>query len=276
MEERQVLTIGAMAVLENLGTYQFMTPQQMVMSGISPNIKTIRDKLLKQLIRRKKPLVNVFDFGFVPTVGRLSKIYCLSQNGAYVLAESLGVDVQEIQYPKRGVQFANDYFHRKFCIDFHIKFRNWCRETDKEVFQYDNYFGKVKGGQGYISQTAVNLESGTRLIADSIASFDERMFALEMHNTKQTAKIMRQLETHLIAMKEKAISTKYQHLKICPVLSVFTHKGTMEATKKRLLDKVPYFLKFKGGFLFNFLEDVEQDITQGWHAIDNQPVDFFV
>ncbi len=276
MEERQVLTIGAMAVLENLGTYQFMTPQQMVMSGISPNIKTIRDKLLKQLIRRKKPLVNVFDFGFVPTVGRLSKIYCLSQNGAYVLAESLGVDVREIQYPKRGIQFANDYFHRKICIDFHIQFRNWSKEMDKEIFCYDNYFGKVKGGQGYISQTAVNLESGTRMIADLITIFDERMFALEVHNTKQTAKIMRQLENHLTAMKERAISTKYQHVKTCPVLSVFTHKGTMEATKKRLLSKAPNFIEYKGGFLFNLWETVEQNITQGWHTIDSKAVDFFI
>lgn len=275
MQEKQILTMGAMSILENLRIYQFLSPQQMVMAGVSPNIKTVRDKLIRQLIKRNKPLLNVYDFGFVPTVGRLSKIYCLSQNGAYVLAESLGVDIQEVPYPKKGVQFANDYFHRKICIDFQINFRNWIKQTDSELVLYDNYFGKVRGGNSYTSQTAVVLENGLKLIADSIALFDQRLFALEVHNTRQTAKIIRQLENHLIAMREKAISTKYKHPKNCPVLSVFTHKGTMEATKKRLLQKDPAFLKFKGGFLFNSLENIERDITQGWHAIDNTAVNFF-
>lgn len=277
MKEKQVLTMGAMAVLENLMIYQYLTPQQMVMAGISPNVKTIRDKLIRQLALRKKPFVHVYDFGTLPPpIGRLPRLYCLSKYGVHVLAESLAIDIKKIQYPKGGVQFANDYFHRKICIEFHIKFRNWCMKADKELFFYDNYFGKVKGGEGYISQTAVNYNNGIKLIADSITMFDERMFALEVHNTKQTAVIMRQLENHLTAMKEQAISKKYQCPKNCPVLSLFTYKGTMEATKKRLLVKAPYFIKLKGGFLFNSLKNTEKDITQGWHTIDNKPVDFFV
>lgn len=263
-----------MLILENLKIYQFLSPLQMVMSGVSPNIKTVRDKLIKPLIKRKKPLLNVYDFGFVPTVGRLSKIYCLSPYGASVLAESLGVDLQEIPYPKKGIQFANDYFHRKICIDFHINFRNWIEQTDRELLVYDNYFGRVKTAISYTSQTAVTLNSGLKIIADSIAVFEKRMFALEIHNTKQTAKIIRQLDNHLSAIQEKAISTKYQHPKNCPVLSLFTHKGTMEATKKRLLQKIFELKAFKG-FLFNSLENVNQDITQGWHLIDNTPVNFF-
>ena len=276
MKERKNLTFGAMSILEKLSVFQFMTPLQMVNARVSPSIKTVRDKLISQLVKRQMPLVHAYDFGVLPKVGRLSKIYCLSRHGAALLAESWGVDVREVPYPKYGVQFANDYFHRVICVDFHIAFRNWIEDTDGEVFLYDNYFGKVRAQDGYTSQTAVVLKNGLKVIPDSVAMFnDNRMFALEVHNSKQTAKIIRQLENHLTAIQERAISVKYNHPRLCPVLSLFTYKGTMEATKKRLLEQRPELIDLKKGFLFNTLDDVKADLRRGWHLIDNSEAPFF-
>lgn len=151
-------------------------------------------------------------------------IHCLTQYGAQVLADYRRVSVDTIIYPKGGMQFQRDIFHRIKVIDYHIRFRQWAQAQGIELSIADLYFDKVgsqrRGGQ--VSKTRVDLVDGSFIEPDVIFGFRHKgqdfVYVLEYHRTSDTKRIATQITSLKNALP--AISTQYQ-LSVTPyILSI--------------------------------------------------------
>lgn len=280
MATKGTISMKAFEVLEALAVYQYLTAAQIQQIGISKNIRSIRENLLSQLKGWRPALIDEKKFKGSPEIGKLSYIYCLRKAGASMLIDSMNHGSELVSYPKGSIQFSNDYFHRILFIDFHIQLRKWLKSVDGEVLVFDSYFGKIKKGKRQTSQTAVELKDGRFMYPDGIVKYrvgeKERLFSLEIHNNKDTKKILDQMDIHLSAMSAKSISQKYDYKSHCPLLIVFTYPGTMEAAKRRFKEKyASVFDKMKKSFLFNSAENIREDITKGWHSADDTESEYF-
>ena len=272
--------------LEALALYRFLTPAQFVKLGIAASADAVRKNVLRPLsIRNKNPIRS-------QDVGRFmgaSHIWCLTENGVKDLANAWKMPVEKIPYPKGGIQFGSQYFHRVAQIDFHIHLRLWAREIGAEVLLSDLDF-IMKGAQRLDGQTSVckvTMEDGSFYIPDGIFGFRFEnnlfLYALEVHHTMSTQRIVAKLQNYYKILMEGAISAKYNYNLNCYVLNVFEQerltkdhaknvqlaKNKMGYVKDRLLAD-QYFAPFQPAFLFNTMESVRADITQGWTRADGQ------
>jgi hypothetical protein len=257
-------------VLEWLNIYRFLTVPQLQRLGLDGSKESVY-KVLRRFNTNRKPLVAYTDFGFIPKIGRLHRIFYLTKYGALALAELLRIEIDKINYPKNTKLFHRDYFHRLNMIDFHIELRLWSKQTDTKIILFDTYFeGLKQKNKRFEMKTKVYLKDGL-LIPDAIFIFHlpntkTYLYALEIHNGFGTKRIVNQLEKHLIAIKEGSVSEKYAYSYANRVVSVFDNEATLRAVLKRLKE-LPDFKKFYSHFLFKTLEQLKNNFYSGWFVI---------
>lgn len=268
-------------VLEVLACFKYLTIQQMLILGVSKNYNSLRNYTLSRLMNRKA--IKGHDFGWIPQVGRLAKIYYLTPTGAELLAEALRIDSSEIEYPKGGVQFSRDYLHRIHFINFHIYFREWIKETKSELDFFQSYFDKI-GSQraGKVRSTAktrVQLK-GKTFIPDGITRYQEpnqgksRLVIIEIHNGVHSKRITEQLVQHMEALQEGLFSHKYGHGVANFVLSIHEHESTLKSVKNRLMNRAE-FKPFLPLFLFNTQAQTNQNFSKNWTLADGSKTALF-
>ena len=277
------ITHGAMAVLRALNEYQYMIGPQMVEIGISKSERSIREKILPRLKKRKNPLVEWKDFGALPKKGRLHTVYCLSKYGAAALAEADGINLNAVEYPRGGIQYVDDYFHRVATVDFHIQLDHWADEAEAKIKFFTAYFEKVRHGTGrktqakFLSKNSIALKD-RNIVPDGIFMFEiagkKRLCILEIHYSDKTRRIYDQLTVHMRLLAEGSINNLYEHDKAPFVLSVYENRGQQENIKKRLLND-PGFEAFKKLFLFNTIENFKKRFSSGWHYANGEYAKIF-
>jgi len=259
--------------LEALVIYRYLTAQQLVRLGIAASDTVARDHVLKKLKAGRYPFVGTKDFGKWPGYGRLPHVHYLMPRGVKYLVEANGVSEKTIKYPKGGVQFTRDLFHRLGTIDCHIALRSWVENNGYEISHADLYFDKNNASRGNGKICASQLDLGLRGTIEPDGIFILKRgdtlapIIVEMHHGDNTARIAKQLNNHAYGIQLGALPKKYD-LAVNPIiLSVHKHEHIMRSVQKRLRE-ANGFDKFMKGFVFNTLEQVQNDFTKGWSYAD--------
>ena len=266
--------------LEALAIYRYLTAKQLVRIGIAASDTVARDHVLKKLKAGRYPFIGTKDFGQWPGYGRLPHVHYLTPRGVKYLAEAQGVTEKTIKYPKGGVQFTRDLFHRLGTIDCHIAIRQWARKNGYDIDQADLYFDKNNAQRGNNKICATRLNLGPRGIIEPdgilILKRGETIapIIVEMHHGDNTARIAQQLNNHAYGIQLGALSKK-NGINVNPIiLSVHKHEHIMRSVQKCLRD-ADGFDKFMKGFVFNKLEQVQSNFTQGWSYANMKPASIF-
>jgi len=124
-------------------------------------------------------------------------------------------------------------------IDIHLYLQLWLESAQGEMLDVSGYFdkpGSQRKGQPRILNK-IELSDRQYLLPDLITRFtvndDEKIIVWEQHNGKDTKKLMRQIETHIIALKSRAVAKKYGTDKLHRIGLVFEHQTILEATVRR-------------------------------------------
>lgn len=267
--------------LEALAVYRYLTAKQLVRLGVAASVTVARDHVLKKLKAGRYPFIGTKDFGRWPGYGRIPHVHYLTPRGVKYLAEVSGVPESSIKYPKGGVQFTRDLFHRLGTIDGYIALRTWAEANDYEISRADLYFDKTKGTRGQNQVCASRLELGPRGIIEPDGIFiltqgeTKVPFILEFHHSDNTTRIAQQLNNHAYGIYLGALRQKYG-IAINPIiLSVYEHEAVMLSVMKRLRD-AEGFDAFIKGFVFNTIARVRSDFTQGWRYADEFKASVFL
>jgi len=266
--------------LEALATYRYLTAKQLVSLGIAASPTVARDHVLSKLKQGRYPLVKTKDFGRWPGYGRLPHIHYLSPRGVKYLAEVNAVPEKSIRYPKGGVQFTRDLFHRIAVIDCHIAIRKWAEQQGYEITHAALYFDKhgAQRGQGQVCDTRLELGNMGIIEPDGIFVLRRDEFVvpliLEVHRYPDSKRIAEQLSKHGYGIHIGALNAIYS-LGVSPIiLSVHEQEYSMLSAQKRLRD-APGFEPFSQGFVFNTVDQVKTDLTKGWGYANMKPTIIF-
>ncbi len=203
--------------LEALSTYRYLTAQQLVDLNIASSTTNARDQIFSKLETGRQPLAKAHNAGRFIGYGQLPYIHYLTKYGAIALAEYYRVPLEKIIYPKGGVQFQRDIFHRIKVIDYHIKFRQWAKQHGYRITIADMYFDKIgsqrQGGQ--VSKTKVILSDGSFIEPDAILGIQHQgqdsIYVLEYHRHTDKKRVAQQLSKVRQAIdSDGAINRKYQ------------------------------------------------------------------
>lgn len=272
-----------MRILEALATYKYLVPYQLLTLGIAGHAKTIQRHL--KLLREESPrrrLVQFKQWGWEQGVGNRHTCYALSERGAAVLADYFEVDPARIEYPRGKMVFERDYFHRLNTIDTQIAIRLWAKSSGARIESMHSYLnsvganrtGRQSAGERLHNKTRTALSDGF-FVPDGVCLFEHggkrRLAAIEIHNRNKTYRVLDQLQRHISALAEGALSKAYGHDKANFVLSVFEDEGTMRATI-RMLRQTSDFMNFLPLFHFAPIARVREDVRTAWIDGNGVPV----
>lgn len=271
------ITSPELKVLEALARYRYLTVNQLARLGIRKSPAKVGEKLIRPL--RKKGLIE--SKHYKPDFrSRAPSIHFLKRNAVIALAEIHEVDPDSFVYPKYGLRSDYEYHHRVGLVDFHISLRMWAEREGHKVrlFEYD--FDLERGKVGYEKKTGVTLGK-RRIIPDinfllDMSDGESRLFTVELHNLSKRARVVDQLLDHVAICKAGLLSKKYGHDHGNRVLSVYTDPRMLESVRD-VLRESPEFMPLgeAGVFLFNSLEVLSEEFSNGWSTIDEGPSPLF-
>lgn len=262
-------------ILEALARYKYLAPYQLLKLGIAGHMKTI-ERYLKKM-REENPrhrLIQFKKWGWEQGIGNRHTCYALSERGAAVLAEYYECDISRIEYPKGKMVFERDYFHRLNTVDTQIAIRLWVQQAGAKIEVFHTYLnstgaqrsGRANSGERFQNKTRTVVGEGF-FVPDGVCLFEHegkrRLLAIEIHNRNKTYRILEQLQKHMVALEESALSNAYGHDKANFVLSVFEEEGTMRATIKALR-QADGFENFLPLFHFATVDTVKEDVRTAW------------
>lgn len=280
-----ILSENDIKALEALATYQYLSPSQMERLGVGKKREYIRQHTLARLTRGRSPLIKYQDFGVIAGKGRLERIYFLTDRGAREAAEIRSCDLTEICYPKYGLRYQNDYFHRKSFVDFHIWLSQWIdAHPNAELEFFNPYFVKDRNRRS-INQFRFKPSDfrspydRLTIEPDGVFRFtkDEKPYlcAVEIHRKPDTKVIVKQLDQHMEAMQadQNLIAEKFEHNGPIYLLSVYEHQRSFDSVKARL-NEMADFAAFRSHFLFGTM--AETVLKNGdWVTSKNQHANMF-
>jgi hypothetical protein len=272
-------------ILRALSQFIYCTIPQLTRIVGAKNENSVKNAL-QRLRGFSRPLVKKWEYAFIAGVGRLHSISTLTQAGVNILAEVDRVDPDSIYFPALGVQYSRDYLHRRAFVDCHISIEQWAATSGATIEFFDRYF-LANGGNHSSAQdslvrreyeTRVVLPSGGVMIPDGLFCFEQsgnkRLCVLELHQGRETKKIMEQLEKHVRAIESAAIRKKYGLEDANFVLSVYEHRETMQAVMKRFM-ALPEYGSIRLAFHFATVEDVAANLLQAWQLASGEKVSLF-
>ncbi len=271
--------------LEALATYQYLSPSQMEKLGVGKKREYIRQHTLARLTRGKSSLVKFQDFGVIAGIGRLERIYFLSEHGAREVAEFSQCELSEVCYPKYGLRYQNDYFHRKAFVDFHIWLRQWVEShEDAELDFFHPYFVKDRSKRSinnFKFKPSDYRSPFDRLTIEPDGIFrlqsgnKTQLMAVEIHRKPDTKIICKQLDQLIEAMSEEQnlIAERFSHQGPIQILSVHEHLRSFKAVQARLM-QMNDFEAFLPLFHFNLMENVRENKGQWILANGRQSAPF--
>jgi len=267
--------------LEALAIYRYLTSQQIVDLGISASRTVARDHVLRKLKQGRYPLIKTHDFGRWPGYGKIPHIHYLSPRGVKYLADINSISEKTIRYPKGGVQFTRDLFHRIAVIDCYIALRKWSNTNGYSFIHTALYFDKhgAQRGTGQVSDTRLELGHMGIIEPDGIFVLKRDGFVLplilEVHRYPDSQRIAEQLNRHGYGLHIGALTAKYNDLKVSPViLSVHEKESSMRGAQKRLRE-ADGFEPFSKGFVFNTVQQMKSVISQSWEYADGRALQIF-
>lgn len=245
-------------ILEALAIYKFLTYTQLLDVGVSSSASYIREKA-KELVNRK--YVAQFNYGVHAELGRYPLVCYLLPKGEKALLE-FGWEEKNIRILKgrsASNKYVNDYFHRRGVVDYHISLVKQAQREGFQIELFQTYFdhsGSVRKGNNLTALTAIRTKK-SYFVADAVyiisKNSERSLFCFELHNGKNTKKMLAQLDAYVEAIYLGSAAEKYNIKKSPNVICVFEDNGCMEAVKERFYALKEYEACFKG---FRFVKKV--------------------
>ena len=272
-------------VLESLAVYKYLTLSQMLQLNVGTRDSRYIHRQVASLRDRRKPLVECSNYQSPqPRRGRVESMYYLTEEGERALINDLFYPENKIRRPVGKSQVYRDYYHRKYTIDFQIRLMKWCASKGKEVplseFYFD-YSGNNRVGKNLTAQTRIDLEGDEYIIPDMSFTIrapgkGDSFFLFEMHNGKDTGKLIRQIHQHAKALVSRATHKRYglDQSRSYKILLLFEHRSIMNSTISRISAQGSLFANVQQYFLCKALEDIETEHFFGhWRTImgDKRP-----
>ena len=178
--------------------------------------------------------------------------------------------------------FHRDYWPRKQRVDFHICLMLALDTApwDLKIEIFDRYFDKT-GANRTKSPSARRLRAKTRLdfgdgshiisdanfvLASTGAPERKALFYMDMCNGHNAKRVLRQMELHMVAIREGAMASRYGVAQNHRVLLLFTSRSLMTAVRKRFGEiGKPAFASY---FWYEFVEDAEHDVLGRWQSVE--------
>ena len=260
---------SGLVTLEHLHTYRFLTVPQLVRLGVAQHKQSVY-RVMQTLTGSRRKYADSIDFGFVPGVGKVPRLYYLTSRGARVLAELWRTDIRDINYPKGSRLFRRDYFHRVATIDVNMAVRSWAERCGGTVEFVDTYFDKLgsnrTAGPGGKLRAKTRAEVfGKAFVPDMIylvtlAGGSQDLSTVEIHNGRDSGRFMGQMEQHKDALRRGTLSHKYDLKLPCRVRWVFEFEATMKAAIRRMKARED-MQAYQRLVSFNTLENILVAIT---------------
>lgn len=264
--------------LEALATFRYMTVKQFALAGVSSSLQYIRRDILPPLHNRARgKLVEYVEMGFEAGKGCKPRVYFLTEHGARALADFERCETTDILYPRGGMQYARDFYHREAYIDYLIIFRLWIEKTGGTIFDEKHYFdaqGSNRKGTQAHAQTRLTMKEGF-IVPDGLVDFQaggkRRVAAVEIHRHTDPKRCAEQLEKHMHAVKEQAAVRRFGQSGASAVFSVTTDTSLSERIRARMLE-VPNFARyFMPVFRFASMSGVRDTYSTAWVYADGTP-----
>lgn len=268
-----------------LATYQYLNTLQMERLGVGKTAKQIRDHTLKRLERAH--LIGSQDFGVIAGKGRLHKIFYLESKSIEIISDLMRCAPEEIVYPKYGIRYANDYFHRSGFVDFHIALRQWVDTQEQaEIEFFHSYYTKYKNRGAkthsinllrfkqsntlpYNYQLTIEPDGIFRLIKGD-KSF---LCAVEYHRKPDSKYIAQQLDRQMTAIDQYLLAERFNQKMPNLVLSIHENQSSFKSVQSRLL-ALPDFEKFIPYFHFTLHENLNTSFSN-WVTVNGEKSKLF-
>ena len=274
----QTITPSQLLILKALAKYKFLTISLIDSLQIFKNKVSIY-RAMSPLKDGKRPLVIAHSYGLHPSKGQLESLLYLTKHGKNLLIDA-GISEEKIQIPVNKTLVSTDYFHRVSTISAFVYMDIFLKSTSNHTVFYHYYFDKAKKVPNIRYAQAKNhikLEDGKFLIPDAVTKFQyndkKYLYLIEIHNGKDTNKILTQVINHIHAIKLGTPKEKYNHTSSNRVAIIFEYKSCMDALIKKMNDE-PKLKKYLNLFIFNTVEKVKSDFNENWLLFDSTECKF--
>ena len=257
-------------ILLALATYRFLNTEQLLALKLATRTQ-LYDNL--STLRRRQPLL-IRELDFRKTVFGGARLYALTPRGAELLMQH-GLVAKEPRSSAKGELFANDYWHRIACVNFHIYLREFVTNQGGELDFYDTYFDMVDNAKGFLPKTAMRFGPHV-IVPDAMFAFTikgvKRLCAVEVYRHKRTGLIEEKMASYLVALSERVIEKTYQYAKSVRVLLCFDDLSAMQLIQKRMRDTVG---EGSPHFFLAPLDTLKEMFLDGWQRFDGSGVSLF-
>jgi len=221
--------------------------------------------------------------------GRVQNIYYLLKKGALFISENLGIELEDIQYPKNidGI-FRNDYFHRISTVNSQISFEQWAKRLDYTVLFFHTYFHKVGSAKGtkdnnpLKSITRIEIDETTFIEPDAIFLYRTKerlqLMVLEVHNGKDVTRLVNQLKLISFAVSKGLFTSKYKKqygLETVPRILVTLESDNMIRLVQKRMNEDKFFnvIWMSKAFLFKVDTKTWGNFHKDWQNKNGESVD---
>jgi len=276
-------------ILLALAQYKFLTTSQLMRLGVTKN-RSHLSRILSQL-KADKPLVATISFSkgnrgnktFDPHQEPYENVAYLLPRGVKTLMHEFQMQLQNINYPKGQDISYKDYYHRHRTIDCHISLSASTQKNDLELLFFHRYFDKIGNNRtlkNLRAKTKIDLTNNRYIIADASFAIEApkhtELYCIEMHNGKESKRILKELANYFEALQLGSPTKKYQQEYGCKrgarILNVFTYPNTMKAVLRRIVEEKILHPKAYKFYLFKTWEEVKNggNFFEDWHTIGGE------
>lgn len=268
------ISTSQIEVIKALGKFKYLTISQIDKLKVFKNKVSIY-RALAPLKAGKYPLVLAQGFGLIPGYGRLEQILFLSKYAKDLLVDELQMDVRYLKIPTSKTLVSTDYFHRIWTVEFNLQLNIYVSQNNGYVKFFDYYFDKAqKAPKAKFARTKnrIDLKEDVKfIIPDGVTKFHlkgrDYLYLFEQHNGLSITKIITQIYSHCIVIKEAAAKEKYKFDRNNRVVIIFEHEKVMDSVIKKC--QVDESLKrFNDFFLFKSNKMLEVNFFTKWKNLN--------
>ncbi len=274
------ITASQIEIIKSLGKYKYLTISQLDKLKIFKNKVSIY-RSLAPLKAGKYPLVLAQGFGIIPGYGRLEQILFLSKYAKVLLIDELQMNEKYLKIPTSKTLVSTDYFHRIWTIEFNLQLNIYASQNNGYVKFYDYYFDKaqkVPKAKFARTKNRIDLKENDKfIIPDGVTKFHlngrDYLYLFEQHNGLSITKIITQIYSHCMVIKEASAKEKYKFERNNRVVIIFEHEKVMDSViKKCQVDES--LQRFSDFFLFKSNNMLETDFYNNWKNLNGNSILF--
>ena len=260
-------------ILKALGTYKFLTYEQMIRLGIGKHSSNLSTEF-KMLMERRKPLASKIPNRIITIPAK----HFLTKYGKDFLVDTFDWNESQVKYLKKNPEKdTQDSKHRTTTIDCHIELNLCCQRDGVELLFCDAYFdmvGNNRMNRNLKSKTAILWNEKESIKADLVfillTSKQKELYFLEIENGNDTKKAVEKCVNHGKAILLGSANKKYEFKSGYRTLWIFENKSTMTNTIKRLNEN-PFFKNLSEYFLFKTTDSIaSENFFSNWQNVKAQ------